>query len=74
MARNVFRSVEIVNLNNTVYLDPVEEEIEELDEEPVLEEYTGPTADDLRREAEAFKAGWEKEKASMIDRDRKSVV
>ncbi len=73
MARNVFRSVEIVNLNNTVYLDPVEEEVEEIDEEPVLEEYTGPTADDLRREAEAFKAGWEKEKTSMIDSAKKEA-
>ena len=37
-------------------------EIEEVEEEIDLEEYTGPTADDLRREAEAFKASWDSER------------
>jgi flagellar assembly protein FliH len=32
----------------------------------VVEEYTGPTAEDLRREAEEFKKNWEAEKAMMI--------
>jgi len=41
--------------------------VEELDEEPEeVEEYTGPTADDLRREAEAFRAQWEEEKKALI--------
>lgn len=31
-----------------------------------LEEYTGPTADQLRREAEEFKRNWEAEKEKMI--------
>ncbi|MCL2215078.1 MAG: flagellar assembly protein FliH [Treponema sp.] len=31
-----------------------------------VETYTGPTADDLRREAELFKTHWEDEKARMI--------
>ncbi|MCR4823150.1 MAG: flagellar assembly protein FliH [Treponema sp.] len=39
----------------------VEETVEE-----VVPEYTGPTADDLRREAEAFKAQWEQEKQQML--------
>ena len=40
---------------------PVEEEV------PVIqEEYNGPTADDLRREAEAFKTQWESEKQKML--------
>lgn len=34
-------------------------------EEVVEEEYTGPTADDLRREAEEFKQQWEVEKQQM---------
>jgi flagellar assembly protein FliH len=39
--------------------------VEEAPVEPlVIEEYTGPTADDLRREAEAFKAQW------LIERER----
>ncbi|MCG8478112.1 MAG: flagellar assembly protein FliH, partial [Spirochaetales bacterium] len=31
-----------------------------------VEEYTGPTADQLRREAEAFKAQWDAEREKMI--------
>jgi flagellar assembly protein FliH len=37
--------------------------VEDLDLEEV---FAGPTADELRLEAEAFKAGWESEKAAMI--------
>ena len=33
MARNVFRAAEIVDLKSTVLLEPVEEEIEEIEEE-----------------------------------------
>ena len=43
------------------FAPPVEEVVEE-----VVPEYTGPTADDLRREAEAFKVQWEKEKEQML--------
>ena len=32
-----------------------------------MPEYTGPTADDLRREAEAYKKNWEAEKQKMLD-------
>ncbi|MDR3284455.1 MAG: flagellar assembly protein FliH [Treponema sp.] len=31
-----------------------------------IPEYTGPTADDLRREAELFRSSWDAEKAEMI--------
>ncbi len=65
MARNVFRSQEVVNVKKTVVIDsPFQEEVEEALPE-IVEEYSGPTADDLRREAEAFRAGWDTEKASM---------
>ena len=43
------------------FAPPVEEVAEE-----VVPEYTGPTADDLRREAEAFKVQWENEKQQML--------
>ena len=43
------------------FAKPVEEVVEE--EAPA---YTGPTADDLRREAEAFKLQWEDEKQKMF--------
>ena len=65
MARNVFRSQEVVHSKKTVVIDsPFEEEVEEPVPE-VIEEYSGPTADDIRREAEIFKAGWDTEKESM---------
>ncbi|MDR1894726.1 MAG: flagellar assembly protein FliH [Spirochaetales bacterium] len=73
MAKNLFRPQEIQMLQNKVYLNsPFEEEATTVDVEP-LEEYSGPTADDLRREAEAFTASWEAEKAGMIDRANEEV-
>lgn len=50
-------------LGLTKSFEPV---VEETVEEEVPE-YTGPTADDLHREAEAFKVQWEAEKQKMID-------
>jgi flagellar assembly protein FliH len=67
MAKNVFRSQEVTRSDKWVVLEsPYEEEAEEVEVESV-EEYTGPTADDLRREAEAFKNTWEQERKQMID-------
>lgn len=43
------------------FAKPVEEEVKE-----EVPEYTGPTADDLKREAEAFKVQWEEEKKQML--------
>lgn len=67
MAKTVFRPGEAKNIEEKVMLPlfkdyaPVEEV-----EEVVEEEYTGPTADDLRKEAELFKASWESEKQQMF--------
>ena len=66
MAKNVFRAMEIVNVNNRVTLNSPFPEIEVVEEAPVIEEYAGPSADDLRKEAEFFKENWEKEKADML--------
>ncbi len=67
MAKSVFRPNETKLEGEKVLLPlvhnyaPVEEEV------PVIqEEYNGPTADDLRREAEAFKTQWESEKQKML--------
>lgn len=70
MAKNVFRPHEIVQGKERVVIQPPQlfpsqAPVEEL-EEVAAEEYTGPTADDLRREAELFRANWEKEKEAMI--------
>ncbi len=67
MAKTVFRPGEAKNLENKVMLPlfkdytPVETDVEE-----VVEEYKGPTADDLRKEAERFRANFELEKKQMI--------
>ena len=67
MAQTVFRANQVnhkqgevlLKLNKEFLPPPVEEEEE-------VPEYTGPSADDLRREAETFKMNWESEKAQMI--------
>jgi flagellar assembly protein FliH len=68
MAKNVFRPyefkdqlVETVAIKAPAQFRPPEPEV--LEE---MNEYTGPTADDLRREAEAFKAQWENDRAMLI--------
>ena len=69
MAKNLFRPMEIVNLTaQKVQIAPPVFEVEDsLDELQEVEEYTGPTADDLRREAEMFRTSWEEEKARMVE-------
>jgi flagellar assembly protein FliH len=70
MAKTVFRPFEVVSLQSTMVLKHEGQEglqeVEDLDEAPEALEYAGPTADDLRREAEAFKAHWDKEKDAMV--------
>ena len=69
MAQSVFRSNEVTTKKEKVVLqftknfEPPKEEVVE-----VVPEYTGPTADDLRREAEAFKESWEHEKQMMLEK------
>lgn len=74
MAKAVFRPGEMKPNDEKVVVplvrnfQPEEEVVEE-----VIEEYTGPTADDLRREAEAFKANWENEKQAMAAEAQKQA-
>lgn len=85
MAKAVFRPGELVNVPETLMIEtPVrfdefpdlqakESEEAEFEDEPVVKErdvYTGPTADDMRREAEEFKSRWETEKNSLIETAR----
>ena len=74
MAKNVFRSTEIIHGRDKVFIKAPEifspkirQEVEELEE---VEEYAGPSADDLRREADLFRSNWEKEKETMIQAAR----
>jgi len=69
MAQSVFRPAQVTTKEDKVVLQftkefnpPVEEVVEE------IPEYTGPTAEDLRKEAEAFKEGWEHEKQMMLEK------
>ena len=68
MAKTVFRPNEIKAKPGEVTLKLIHDysPVEEVEEAPV-EEYTGPTPDDLRREAEAFKTGWDIEKKRMLE-------
>ena len=68
MAKTVFRPNEIKAKPGEVTLKLIHDysPVEEVEEAPV-EEYAGPTPDDLRREAEAFKTGWEIEKKRMLE-------
>jgi flagellar assembly protein FliH len=72
VSKNVFRAQEVKNTFRKVYIQPPEEfapQLEPVDAEDVSE-YAGPTADDLRREAEAFQANWDQEREAMIQKAR----
>jgi flagellar assembly protein FliH len=75
MAKAVFRPGEITLGSEKVIIEPPTafpdlahlapvEEVEEAAE--AVDEYKGPTADDLRREAEAFKVQWDQEREAMV--------
>ena len=76
MAKAVFRPGEIAINEEKVVLDPPtsfpelafllesENEVEEITED--VEEYSGPTVEDLRQDAERFKVQWESEREVMI--------
>ena len=69
MAKSVFRPNEITPVKDKIMLKLshtyAEEEVEEVvDDTP---EYTGPTVEDIQREAEEFKAKWEEEKQKLIE-------
>ncbi len=69
MAKAVFRPTEIKKISDSVLL-PLSHNYEPEVIEEILEEvpdFVGPTADDLRREAEMFKTEWEEEKKRLIE-------
>ena len=66
MAKAVFRPGEAKNIEEKVML-PLYKDYSPIEDVEVEEEevYTGPTADDLRREAEEYKAQFEQEKQQL---------
>ena len=75
MAKNVFRFGETTPVDRKVFIPAPEDFVPEVAELDVVEpeEYTGPTADDLRREAELFKERWDSEREAMIDDARREA-
>jgi flagellar assembly protein FliH len=78
MAKAVFRPSEVLISDGQVVLAPPSDFIPEheepdkdrFDELEEIDEYHGPTADELRKEAEDFKAQWDIEKDGMISAAR----
>ena len=68
MAKTVFRPFEIKTIDEKVMFKLPHNFEPEVEEVPVIEEpvYEGPTAEDLRREADEFKVQWEAEKQQML--------
>jgi flagellar assembly protein FliH len=61
-------------LSRKVFIEPpkivAEEPVAEIETVEEEREYTGPTAEDLRREAEEFRKGWEAEKQRLLEQAR----
>lgn len=71
MAKNVFRADEILYQSRKVFIEPPRVQPEEAAEEvESLDEFAGPSVENLRREADEFKARWEEEKARVIQSAR----
>jgi len=75
MLKAVFRPNELVTLPEKIVIDSptsypeithLSAKEDNVDDIEAVEEYSGPTADELRREAEMFKTRWEEEKERMI--------
>ena len=74
MAKNVFKPQEIMYLSRKIFIEPPriassEEPLPSVEALPASTEegaFTGPTVEDLRREAEAFRKEWEVEKQRML--------
>ncbi len=73
MAKNVFKPQEIMYLSRKIFIEPPKIEAEVPEEIAVEEEekqYTGPSVEDLKREAEQFRTEWEAEKSRMLEQAR----
>jgi flagellar assembly protein FliH len=76
ITKAVFRPGELILSNETVFLEPPQayaaaspllgSELEEMNEIDAMPEFIGPTAEELRQEAELFKAKWDVEREEMI--------
>ncbi|NCN04231.1 MAG: flagellar assembly protein FliH [Spirochaetales bacterium] len=73
MGKNLFRSNEVTFSKERVHISPPELMVRQqyTAQQQALardaEQYKGPTAEDLRKEAEIFKARWDQEREQMIE-------
>lgn len=71
MAKRVFKYGELTQKGNNIVLKaPFEAKKEEYDEVLEIEQYTGPTVEELKADADNFKEAWEIEKNKMIEKSR----
>jgi flagellar assembly protein FliH len=73
MAKNVFKPQEIMYLSRKIFIEPPRIAPEEPEEIPAMEEearYSGPSMEELRREAEEFRKNWDTEKERMMEAAR----
>ena len=75
MAKNLFQPGEIKKKEGEYKLGLVHEFYKPVEEVEVEEvpQYTGPTVEDLQREADEYKARWEVEKQQMLDQAQASA-
>ena len=66
MAKNVFKASEIMYQSRKVFIEPPGMDTEKAESLEPVAEYIGPTVEDLKREAEEFRAGWEEEKKNLL--------
>jgi len=66
LAKNVFKPKDIMYRTRKVFIEPPKIKPIEPETIEVMEEYTGPSVDELRREAEGFRKNWDEEKQKMI--------
>ncbi len=75
MAKTVFHPGELKKSEDTVVLTLPFKFIDETEEAEVeeVEEYTGPSPDDIRREVEQLRSDWETEKAQLLAEAREEA-
>ncbi len=69
MPKNVFKPTDIIYTSRKVFIEPpriVAEEPEEIAVAEEPREYTGPSVDDLKKEADEFRKGFENQKGQML--------
>jgi flagellar assembly protein FliH len=73
VAKNVFKPQEIMYLSRKIFIEPPKiaaeepvQEAETVEEQREGGEYTGPTVDDLKKEADQFRRNWEQEKGKLL--------